>query len=211
MGQRGLDATLHVETKSGNAIINLQVGLGEAPPPFQHHLRRHPTPSQVRRHQRRAEARQQAAAEQATVSEAPAAEAPALQPSHDTEQVSDNKQNSEAVEAVSNVQEVETADDVVDIVTKETKETVPPVVKIYATAVFDDSPDEHLGNDAINSLSKLVKHKEHLENNVQEIEWKLLSTREFRANRFKHTAEVILQVKTESLWEMKLGLEVMEL
>ena len=73
--------------------------------------------------------------------------------------------------------------------------------QIYATAIFIDSPNEHLAMDAINSLSKLVKHKEHLENNIQNIEWKHLSTREFRANRFKHTAEVILHVKTASLWE----------
>ena len=169
--QRGLDATLHVETKSGNAFINLQVGLGEAPPLFQHHLRRQPTPSQVRRHQRRAEARQQSAAEQATAAKALAAEAPAVEAtaaespvSEETEQVSDaNEQNSEAVEAVavSMEQEVETADVVVDKVNEESKETVPPVVHIYATAIFDDSPDEHLAMDAINSLSKLVKHKRY--------------------------------------------------
>ena len=42
--------------------------------------------------------------------------------------------------------------------------------RAIATVIVDDSPDEHLAMDAINSLSKLVRHKEHIENKVQKIE-----------------------------------------
>ena len=79
--------------------------------------------------------------------------------------------------------------------------SVSAVAAIYAIGVFDDSPDKDLGMDAIASLFKLIKHKDHLENNVERIEWKHLSSREFRANKYKHTAEVIIHVKTASLWE----------
>ena len=78
---------------------------------------------------------------------------------------------------------------------------MPAVVQIRAIGVFDDSPDSDLGTDAIASMLKLIKHKEHLEHNVEKVEWKHLSSREFRANRFKHTVEVVIYVKTANLWE----------
>ena len=107
----------------------------------------------------------------------------------------------ESVEAEVAVASMNNADKVTEDTTEEASENIPPVVQIHATAVFDDSPDGALESDAIGSLFKLVKHKEHLEKNIENIEWKHLSTREFRATRFKHTADVILYVKTANLWE----------
>ena len=78
---------------------------------------------------------------------------------------------------------------------------VPAVVQISAIGIFEDSPNRDLGRDAVASLFKLIKHKEHLENNVENIEWKHLSSREFRDNRFKHTFEIVIHVKTANLWE----------
>ena len=78
---------------------------------------------------------------------------------------------------------------------------VPAVVQISAIGIFEDSPNRDLGRDAVASLFKLIKHKEHLENNVENIEWKHLSSREFRDNRFKHTVEIVIHVKTANLWE----------
>ena len=213
--QRCIDANLHVDIKSGNATINLQVGLGKAPPLF--HYRRQLKPSQERRHQRRAEARQKAAAAKASGENlndsAKDQVDKAVEASAENGNDSAKDQVDKAVEVVSIEKEIESveaevavasmnnADKVTEDTTEEASENIPPVVQIHATAVFDDSPDGALESDAIGSLFKLVKHKEHLEKNIENIEWKHLSTREFRATRFKHTADVILYVKTANLWE----------
>ena len=61
--QAGCDATLHVETKAGNAFVNLQVGLGQAKPPHGGSQDasggcRGGSPSRHRRRERREAARQ---------------------------------------------------------------------------------------------------------------------------------------------------------
>ena len=65
--QSGCDASLHLKTRDGKATINLQLGLGQAPPPpFSKPPPRHvPGPSRQRRTQRRALAREQAEQAQA--------------------------------------------------------------------------------------------------------------------------------------------------
>ena len=65
--QSGRDASLHLKTCDGKATINLQLGLGQAPPPpsSQPPPRHVPGPSRQRRTQRRALAREQAEQAQA--------------------------------------------------------------------------------------------------------------------------------------------------
>ena len=65
--QSGLDASLHLNTKAGEAHINLRVGLGQAPlPPHQvPHLPRSSRPSRLRRREKRAATRNAAAEEAA--------------------------------------------------------------------------------------------------------------------------------------------------
>ena len=58
--------------------------------------------------------------------------------------------------------------------------TVPPVVKIHATAVIDNSPTEGLTNDDINSVSKILTNIDHLAQNIVNIEYTYVSTRDFR-------------------------------
>ena len=58
--------------------------------------------------------------------------------------------------------------------------TVPPVVKIHATAVIDNSPNEALKNDDINSVAKILTNRDHLAQNIVNIEYSYVSTREFR-------------------------------
>ena len=70
-------------------------------------------------------------------------------------------------------------DNISDKVTEKVKQTVPPVVRIYATLFVDDSPDKGLEVNAINPLFIFVKHKEHLERNVDNIDMKHLANREF--------------------------------
>ena len=44
--------------------------------------------------------------------------------------------------------------------------TVPPIVTINATAVIDNSPNNALTNEDVNSLVKILRNKEHLVNNI---------------------------------------------
>ena len=87
--QSGLDASLHIDTKDGEAHVNLRVGLGQAPlPPHQvHHLPRSSRPSRLRRRERRAAARSAPAEE--------AAEQPADKEVNAAEQAADRKLSEE--------------------------------------------------------------------------------------------------------------------
>ena len=44
--------------------------------------------------------------------------------------------------------------------------TVPPVMRIHATAVIDNSPNEALTNDDINSVVKILTNRDHLVKNI---------------------------------------------
>ena len=78
---------------------------------------------------------------------------------------------------------------------------IPPIATIHATAVIEDSPNFNLDNEELESLQRFIASKEHLVRNVANLEFKYLSSREFRSNKFKHTIEVKIHVKTENLWE----------
>ena len=60
--KKGFEASLNVNSKAGEAFINLQVGLGQVLPPLQpqYPQRCEPGPSRQRRRQRRAETRREA-------------------------------------------------------------------------------------------------------------------------------------------------------
>ena len=85
--------------------------------------------------------------------------------------------------------------------TSEHSETVvPPVVTIHATAVIDESPNSALTEEEFRSLAKIIQSKDHLVNNIENIEYSYLSTKEFRT-KFKHTVGLVIFVKTCNLWE----------
>lgn len=85
--------------------------------------------------------------------------------------------------------------------TSEHSETVvPPVVTIHATAVIDESPNSALTEEEFRSLGKIIQSKDHLVNNIENIEYSYLSTKEFRT-KFKHTVGLVIFVKTCNLWE----------
>ena len=80
---------------------------------------------------------------------------------------------------------VDNAEEVTDatpeaIAVKARMETVPPVVKIHATAVIDNSPNEALTNDDVNSVAKILTNSDHLAKNIVNIEYSYLSTRQLR-------------------------------
>ena len=58
--QNGIEASLHVDSKAGEATVSLQVGLGHAQPLQEQQPLPKSRPSRLRRRQRRAEARKTA-------------------------------------------------------------------------------------------------------------------------------------------------------
>ena len=82
----------------------------------------------------------------------------------------------------------------------ERENTVPPVVQIHVTAIIDNSPNEALTNDDINSVAKILTNRDHLAQNIVNIEYSYVSTREF-GEKFKHSVGIVLSVQTCNLWE----------
>ena len=77
---------------------------------------------------------------------------------------------------------------------------IPPVVIVHAIAVLDDSPNDTLTDEEFRSLTKILRNKDHLINNIANIEYSHLSTKELRG-KFKHTVGLVIFVKTCNLWE----------
>ena len=238
--QSGFNANLNIKSCAGNASINLEIELGQAPflPPTNH-----VSPSRLRRRHRREEARKVAVqagdssivtenvaeaiieevieadeangviereAEEATVgttsgSESNAEEAlgfNAEEANAATEPKEDNLANDDKTKD----KDVAYEDLNKELGTMETNETeattkIPEIVMIHATAIFDDSPNETLTRDEIESLGRFIHCKEHLERNIESFQYSNLSTRAFRNSKFKHTVQVMIKVKTANLWE----------
>ena len=51
------------------------------------------------------------------------------------------------------------------------KEPIPQVVTIHATAIYNDSPNETLTNDEVDSLVRFLTNIEHLSRNILNIEY----------------------------------------
>jgi hypothetical protein len=82
---------------------------------------------------------------------------------------------------------------------------VPTIAVVHATAIFEDCPSSVVTQDEIDSLVRFLTSKDHLSRNIDNIVYNVLSSREFRNERFKHTVQVQLNVKTANLWESARG------
>ena len=78
---------------------------------------------------------------------------------------------------------------------------LPKIAPIYATAIFENSPNAQIMNEELESLKKINKHEGHLVNNIDQVYFEPLSTIELRNRLFKHTCQVIINVKNGNLWE----------
>ena len=55
--------------------------------------------------------------------------------------------------------------------------------------------------DEVDSMVRFLTNKDYLSRNIQNIEYNLLSSREFRGGKYKHTVGLKIHVKTANLWE----------
>ena len=72
---------------------------------------------------------------------------------------------------------------------------------VHATAVIDDSRNETITPSEIKSIEKIIFRENHLRLNITRIQIGEQYSRSFRNNRFKHSVEYLILVKTEKLWE----------
>ena len=76
----------------------------------------------------------------------------------------------------------------------------PSTVPVYCIAVLENCPDEKLSQEYEDSLRRYLASEEHLSRNILSAQFVHETTRSLR-NSFTHTVAVLLQVKTERLWE----------
>ena len=77
----------------------------------------------------------------------------------------------------------------------------PEEVVVHATAVIDNSPSDTISENDVKSLESLILRENHLKDNISKLEVGQRSSRSFRNNRFKHTIEFLISVKTRKLWD----------
>ena len=90
-----------------------------------------------------------------------------------------------------------------DITTCETNYVVQilAIEPVHVTVIFENSRNEIVKQDEIDSLVRFITSKDHLARNVNDIQYSVLSSREFGDQKFKHTAQVMINMKTAILWE----------
>ena len=77
----------------------------------------------------------------------------------------------------------------------------PEEVVVFATAVFENSPQKDVTQDDFKSLEKLMLSENHLKENISRIEAGQQTNRQFRNGCYKHTLDLRIFVKTRKLWE----------
>ena len=91
--------------------------------------------------------------------------------------------------------QVNTFSEVRDEIVEEEQE-----VRVSATGVFENCPDEKLSDDYYESLRKFVLSEKHLEENISCVNLAHLSSRQLR-QKFVHTVKVEILVKVARLRE----------
>ena len=140
--QNGIEASLHVDSKAGEATVSLQVGLGQALPLQQHQPLPKLQPSRLRRRQRRAEARK--VAEQVAKTDAFAEEA-----GRGVDSAEQEASKSSTVDKTVKVPEKEetevTEKGTQNVVEKASKDAAAPEMVATASVIVDD---EFCSNDS---------------------------------------------------------------
>ena len=223
--KKGAGAHLDLDAHDGQAWVGLRVRLGQPPGPHllqpQHpsnsRLRTRNNPSRQRRRARRAAARQEAAKE---------TEAEKVTETEVIENVTDNENQEEnilekssdevngtiAEKAFTNSEEIDSlgtektsqdkpAEEVVTTENLTENIAVKEFVTIEATAIVEDSPNDTLANDELESIYRYIASKDHLIKNIADAKAQHLSSREFRNFKYKHTVGVKIIVRTANLWE----------
>jgi hypothetical protein len=74
-------------------------------------------------------------------------------------------------------------------------------VKVYATGIFENCPDQSLYDDYFESLQKFILSENHLQSNISNVKIVPISSRQTSHLIYTHAVSVELTVRTEKLWE----------
>ena len=117
---------------------------------------------------------------------------------YDVSKNSDRKDNFEAVK--------ENFDDVKAIasMSSQSEESVrarPAVETVFATAVISHSLSSQVTDRDINNLLRIVRRKEHLNQNIVSVDIGSVKSYNEKGNKFEHNVQMMIHVKTVNLWE----------
>ena len=74
-------------------------------------------------------------------------------------------------------------------------------VKVFATGIFENCPDEVLSEDYFASLQKFIFSENHLQSNISDVKFIPTSSRQASPTEYLHVVSVEIIVKTARLWE----------
>ena len=74
-------------------------------------------------------------------------------------------------------------------------------ILLYAEAVIENSPNDRLSKDELDSLSRFITHNEHLARNVSIVKVEKRSSKEAANKKYIHTAIVHMNIRTKALGE----------
>ena len=74
-------------------------------------------------------------------------------------------------------------------------------VKVYATGIFENCPDQRLFDEYFESLQKFILSENHLQSNISNVKIVPISSRQTSHQIYTHAVSVEITVKTEKLWE----------
>ena len=86
--------------------------------------------------------------------------------------------------------------EVIDEVHQEHRE-----VKVYATGIFENCPDQRLFDEYFESLQKFILSENHLQSNISNVKIVPTSSRQTSHLLYTNAVSVEITVKTEKLWE----------
>ena len=76
---------------------------------------------------------------------------------------------------------------------------------VYETVVLDDCPHNQVMRNHIDTISKIIDCKEHLQTNIEDFKFGNISSWDLSNQKFKHQIQIILKVKTVQLWKSPRG------
>ena len=85
---------------------------------------------------------------------------------------------------------------------KEEPSQPPPIVTVYATAVFGNSSKDRVTEAEIGALSSVLRSKDHLCRNIKYIDYRNIRTTYLEnLRKYEHSLQVEMDVDTANLWE----------
>ena len=77
----------------------------------------------------------------------------------------------------------------------------PAIETVFATAVISHSSSSQVTNDEINYLLRIIRSKEHLNQNITSVDLGSVQSYKENGNKFEHKIQLMVHVKTINLWE----------